>query len=63
MKQEKHRRIHEVKVRFSDAELALAKSVEEKYGICRAETLRNLYMTRIYTLICSSSEKNTEHAA
>lgn len=62
-KSEKHRHTIEVKVRFSPSELALAKLAEEKFEICRAETLRELYMSKICTLIASDAKEDKSSAA
>lgn len=62
-KRPEDRRTVEVKVRFSPRELEIAEEAEEKYGICRAEFLRDLYMGKIYSLIVSSGRESKSTAA
>lgn len=62
-KQPEDRRTIEVKVRFSQRELEIAEEAETKYGICRAEFLRDLYMSKIYTLITNASREDKSSAA
>ena len=45
------KRTEEVKVRFSQRELEQCRQIENEYGITRAEVLRDLYMTKVRTLL------------
>lgn len=45
------KRVHEIKVRFSDEEIALAEEYELKTGKSRAVVLRELYMDKVRAVL------------